>query len=274
MAKRGLPPVLVSRHLGKPYSAVLLELLVSGVDMSERAPIGPGLQWIRSKDSFEAAPKEVAERHKLNLVTVLAEFYKAGQDPDWSPVPVNYQHPFWENVEVRAPGECWAWTGPKFLEYGMPTSVQESRAHRYSFRRHYNSPVFDVRVLHHCDNPECTNPDHLFLGTPKDNMDDMSRKDRSQDGGGVRAFTPAQVIEFRRRYFREDVGIFELLEDAPVSAHQTVADMLCGDTYSEFPVWPPYSDTVPDPEIVDQLLHEYRKDDPELFDQRPMTEDN
>ncbi|WP_181289208.1 HNH endonuclease [Pseudomonas brassicacearum] len=53
-------------------------------------------------------------------------------------------------------------------------------AHRYLWSLLNGSPSAEERVLHHCDNPPCCNPMHLFLGTQLDNMQDMRSKGRGR----------------------------------------------------------------------------------------------
>ena len=87
---------------------------------------------------------------------------------------------FWAKV-VKSDG-CWEWTAKhdkngygRFSPNGQYSQVP---AHRFSWELH-NGPVPEgMLVCHRCDNPECTNPNHLFLGTPQDNMDDKVRKGR------------------------------------------------------------------------------------------------
>lgn len=63
-----------------------------------------------------------------------------------------------------------------------------------------------VAVCHRCDNPPCCNPDHLFLGTMKDNVQDMLAKGRANPARGVDSgravLTEAQVLEARTRISR------------------------------------------------------------------------
>ena len=55
-------------------------------------------------------------------------------------------------------------------------------AHRASWRIFRGEIPKGMHVLHRCDNRCCVNPDHLFLGTHKDNMDDMTQKGRRVRG--------------------------------------------------------------------------------------------
>lgn len=54
----------------------------------------------------------------------------------------------------------------------------ERLAHRISYGIHFKTPPKHLQVLHRCDNPSCVRPEHLFLGTVKNNVDDMDRKGR------------------------------------------------------------------------------------------------
>lgn len=79
---------------------------------------------------------------------------------------------------AKQPNGCWLWTGANNYKYGHFTLNNEIYAHRSSFILHGNEIPKGMLVLHKCDVPLCVNPDHLFLGTQKDNMQDKTRKQR------------------------------------------------------------------------------------------------
>lgn len=85
---------------------------------------------------------------------------------------------FWAKVEKRA--SCWTWTGAtKQGGYGKVTLRQTQwLASRLSWVIHHGSIPDGMDICHHCDNPTCVNPKHLFLGTRRDNMQDAKRKGR------------------------------------------------------------------------------------------------
>ena len=92
---------------------------------------------------------------------------------------------FWGRV-VRAESGCWSWTGwANAFGYGGIYSHEKRGtvlAHRLSWTIH-NGPIpGGMFVLHRCDNPPCTNPEHLWLGTRGDNIRDAAAKGRHQHG--------------------------------------------------------------------------------------------
>lgn len=90
---------------------------------------------------------------------------------------------FWSKV-LKSDG-CWEWQAGRLSSgYGMFWRGDRSYgAHRVAFELAYG-PISDgLFVCHHCDNPACVRPDHLFLGTQKDNRIDCVRKGRQAKGG-------------------------------------------------------------------------------------------
>lgn len=92
----------------------------------------------------------------------------------------------------KAESGCWLWTGSKLKrkgrEYGqIRVNGKTSKAHAVSYKIHKGEIPKGLWVLHSCDNPSCVNPEHLWLGTAKDNTADMYEKGRARPGGRSQA---------------------------------------------------------------------------------------
>ena len=90
---------------------------------------------------------------------------------------------FWRFVDKKANNECWNWTGNICAGYGrISLGAKKDGAigsHRFSWELHNKQSISDgMVVMHSCDNPKCVNPNHLSIGSHKDNTQDMIAKGR------------------------------------------------------------------------------------------------
>lgn len=85
-----------------------------------------------------------------------------------------------ERFEADLNSGCWLWSGAvSGCGYGVVAAKGKTlRAHRFFYEAHVGPIPPDLFVCHKCDTPLCVNPDHLFLGTQKDNTQDALRKGR------------------------------------------------------------------------------------------------
>lgn len=130
----------------------------------------------------------------------------------------------WKNVKIKRSDECWEWTKYKLKNgYGeMGINNKVYLVHRIVYEQIYGYIPDGLYILHKCNNPSCCNPKHLYLGTQKDNMKQMSEDGRSARGekSSSAKLKVEDVLEIRKLYSTEKYYHWELGEMFGVSRQQ------------------------------------------------------
>lgn len=149
---------------------------------------------------------------------------------------------FWSRVQKAGVDECWLWqgarTGSGYGNFCLPNGKWRA-THRILWELTSGSIPLGECVLHRCDNPPCCNPQHLFLGSLRDNAKDMVAKGRGRLWGGPRRgerngrarLTAAQVTEARARYEGKYGDIIRLAREYGLG-RDAMRRVLTGKTYS------------------------------------------
>jgi hypothetical protein len=138
---------------------------------------------------------------------------------------------FWNKVDKS--NGCWVWTGGKsnkgYGRFKVKGSLVSS--HRFSWELKHGKIPEGLLICHHCDNPSCVRPDHLFLGTYSDNKIDADKKGRSKHIGprgekaGASKLTTEQVLKIRKLYQSGNLTLTKLGDKFGV-AHNTIGDII------------------------------------------------
>jgi hypothetical protein len=145
--------------------------------------------------STETCSIDGCERVKRSRGLCKRHYYQAREDgsvdqyfdPRRAPLSVR----FYSRV-IPMPNGCIEWGGSRVAgKYGQIKSGPKMlKAHRVAWELTHGPIPDGLMVCHHCDNPPCVNVDHLFLGTGKDNQQDMVRKGRKADHNSPKTHCP------------------------------------------------------------------------------------
>lgn len=125
----------------------------------------------------------------------------------------DFEERFW--VKVNMLGDCWEWDAyRKPNGYGQFTLFKGKfvGAHTISYALTFGPIPAGCVICHHCDNPPCVNPSHLFLGTQSDNAHDMFAKRRATRSRGTDRFN-ARLTEEDVRLIRSSENYWGLIKD-------------------------------------------------------------
>lgn len=137
---------------------------------------------------------------------------------------VGRQRLFEAKVHINSATGCWEWSGgTNNIGYGMFTKQSGGMmtAHRAAWEIYKGDIPKGKHVLHTCDNRCCVNPEHLWLGTHTENMQDMHSKGRRKKGG-VYAL-PKEQVQLVKRLRDSGASLSEVYEQTGVCLNTIIA---------------------------------------------------
>lgn len=202
-----------------------------GAKMRERYPVykHKGRTVMAARVLYELAGNTISDRHNIHRTCATPDCVQpshqrthAGPDAQrQEQLEARAAATFWSRTSETEDG-CWIWNGHVVnTGYGIICIGNRNiPAHRYAYELSTGqAPPKNMLVCHKCDVPRCVNPAHLFLGTHKDNVDDMVAKGRSRINANQNdkkcgrdrdnpvklrsqraVFSDAQVLDIRTRY--------------------------------------------------------------------------
>lgn len=140
------------------------------------------------------------------------------------------------NTQDYEHDRCWVWQGAsKGNGYGnVRLGDKNITAHRYAYALFVGDVPDDMDVCHTCDNRFCVNPDHLFLGSRKDNMSDCKEKGRTKGHHKIPFNEKLKQEAMRLLVNGNDIGIVaRVLETSRTNIRKVHQDLLNKQLISE-----------------------------------------
>jgi len=152
-------------------------------------------------------------------------------------------------------GGCWEFDFRTYKGYGvMSVNSHPYRTHRMSYQIAYGDFDPELFVCHTCDNRACWRPEHLFLGTNQDNVDDKVNKNRQVQGEdhGLTTFVVQDIIDIRQSIN----PLSNIAEQYGVSV-STIENIITGRTWKSVPMGPMIERKRNRPKVTDEMINDF-----------------
>lgn len=138
---------------------------------------------------------------------------------------LNKEEILYSSIKINEKTNCWEWIkslsnrGYGIFNYNKKMTL----VHRIMYEKYKGKIPSKMFVCHSCDNPKCSNPDHLFLGNQFDNMKDMENKCRSNKSYGeshVRAILTEDIVRKIKIKFKNGLTKKQISMELNIPYHQ------------------------------------------------------